>query len=367
MYNNLKKNPNPIVKIENKIYVNFIDGAFIEVLGNNPTSYLVKFINNDTGDVIYETTIDNNCWARTSIKYFINWRIEVYDQDVLIFHHLYNAKDKTILISFDSSSLGDSIAWIPYCLEFKRKHNCNVIVSTFQNNLFKDTYPELEFINPGISVSNIYAQYNLGCYYDINKEPTLPNIIPLQQAATNILGLEYKEIKPKIKHIGNNKFDSKYITIATNSTAGCKFWTKEGWQEVINYLTEKGYKVINVSIEDNPFDNCIQLDDKSIENSINTLYHSEFFIGLSSGLSWLAWSLDRQVIMISNFTKKDHEFECIRITNTNVCHGCWSNPEFVFDKGDWDWCPVNKGTDKQFECHKSITSKMVIDEINKLI
>jgi autotransporter strand-loop-strand O-heptosyltransferase len=71
--------------------------------------------------------------------------------------------------------------------------------------------------------------------------------------------------------------------------------------------------------------------------------------------------------MISNFTKKDHEFECIRITNTNVCHGCWSNPEFVFDKGDWDWCPVNKGTDKQFECHKSITSKMVIDEINKLI
>jgi hypothetical protein len=21
-----------------------------------------------------------------------------------------------------------------------------------------------------------------------------------------------------------------------------------------------------------------------------------------------------------------------------------------FDKGDWNWCPINKGTKKQFEC-----------------
>jgi hypothetical protein len=108
-------------------------------------------------------------------------------------------------------------------------------------------------------------------------------------------------------------------------------------------------------------------EDKSIENTMNLIYYSKFFVGLSSGLSWLAWALKKDVVMISNFTQKDHEFECIRVTNTKVCHGCWNDPQYKFDKGDWNWCPVNKGTKKQFECQTSITAKMVIDRIEKVI
>jgi hypothetical protein len=37
------------------------------------------------------------------------------------------------------------------------------------------------------------------------------------------------------------------------------------------------------------------------------------------------------------------------------------------DAGDWNWCPINKGGNKQFECTKTITSNMVIHEINKII
>jgi ADP-heptose:LPS heptosyltransferase len=49
----------------------------------------------------------------------------------------------------------------------------------------------------------------------------------------------------------------------------------------------KGYKVINVK---NGVDitNVSKLEDTSIENTMNYIHHSEFFIGLSSGLSWLA-------------------------------------------------------------------------------
>jgi autotransporter strand-loop-strand O-heptosyltransferase len=100
---------------------------------------------------------------------------------------------------------------------------------------------------------------------------------------------------------------------------------------------------------------------------MNLIYYSKFFVGLSSGLSWLAWALKKDVVMISNFTQKDHEFECIRVTNTSVCHGCWNDPQYKFDRGDWNWCPVNKGTDKQFECQTSITSQMVIDKIEEVI
>jgi hypothetical protein len=69
--------------------------------------------------------------------------------------------------------------------------------------------------------------------------------------------------------------------------------------------------------------------------------------------------------MISNFTLPEHEFQsnCIRITNDKVCNGCWNNPNFKFDKGDWDWCPIWKNTPKHFECHKSILAKDVIKKI----
>jgi autotransporter strand-loop-strand O-heptosyltransferase len=93
---------------------------------------------------------------------------------------------------------------------------------------------------------------------------------------------------------------------------------------------------------------------------MNVIHHSHLFIGLSSGLSWLAWAMNKKVVMISNFTEANHEFDCIRITKTDVCHGCWNKAEYRFDAGDWNWCPVHKGTDRQWECHKEIKAADVI-------
>ena len=106
-----------------------------------------------------------------------------------------------------------------------------------------------------------------------------------------------------------------------------------------------------------------------MENTMNVIHHSEFFIGLSSGLSWLAWGMGKHVVMISNFTEPDHEFttNCTRIVKLDVCNGCWNSPIHKFDKSDWSYCPVHKGTSRQFECHTSITSEMVIKQIEKLL
>ena len=255
IYDNLKKNENNIVEIKNRILFNFTDGAYVEIQGDRSLYYQVKFINDDTNELIYETRMMNNHWCRTSIKYFVRWRIEIYEKNHLIFHEVYNATDKRVYIAFDSSSLGDSIAWMPYVDEFRKKHNCQVIVSTFKNFLFQDVYPEIEFVSPGSTVDNIYAMYKIGWFYDKNQEPAIPNTIPLQQTASNILGLDYQEIRPRIAYTPSNIFTSKIVTIATNSTAGCKFWTREAWQELINYLHGEGYRVTNVSLEDNPFPN----------------------------------------------------------------------------------------------------------------
>jgi autotransporter strand-loop-strand O-heptosyltransferase len=60
---------------------------------------------------------------------------------------------------------------------------------------------------------------------------------------------------------------------------------------------------------------------------MNYIHHSEFFIGLSSGLSWFQTGINKHVVMISNFTEEDHEFttNCTRIVNKSVCNSCWNN------------------------------------------
>jgi autotransporter strand-loop-strand O-heptosyltransferase len=347
----------------------FIENPFLEIRGESKSDFLVKFF--DENEVCqYENKIASNHWVRLSRKFYTKWKVKVWENQSLIYERNLDYKNQRVYIAFDSKSLGDTIAWIPYALEFQKKHECKVIVSTFWNSLFEDVYPELEFIKPGQVAHGILGMYKLGWFYDGNYEKEAPNTIPLQKSATNILGLEYTEIKPKIAFEQTNRpIEEKYVTIATNSTAGLKFWTREGWQELVNYLNNQGYKVINVSKEDNPLRGVQKLKDTSIETTIDYIYHSEFFIGLSSGLSWLAWGLGKNVVMISNFTEENHEFtsNCIRITNKSVCNSCWNKPEFKFDRGDWNWCPLHKNTPRQFECHTSIKSSDVIEKIQSLI
>jgi len=342
----------------------FVGQPFIEITGTSESDFTVEFYDGD--QLLHRDVIKCNHWIRLNREYYTQWKTVVYKDGEKVYDKLLNLDGRRVYIAFDSSSLGDTIAWMPYVEEFRCAHNCEVIVSTFKNFLFESEYPMLEFVEPGTKVNNLYAMYKLGWFYNENKEPVLPNTIPLQQTATNILGLPYKEIKPRIVN-SRVHLAQRQVAIATNSTAGCKFWTREAWQEVINYLHGEGYKVINTSLESNPFDNCQGLLDTSMTNTMTTIYNSRFFIGLSSGLSWLAWALDTPVIMIANFTDADHEFKCHRVTNTNVCHGCWNDPKYTFDKGDWDWCPVHKGTERQFECQKSVTPEMVIEQIKKLL
>jgi len=108
--------------------------------------------------------------------------------------------------------------------------------------VLKKEYPEIKFIKPGIIVHNLYAKYTIGCYEPVPNEDYNPRdyrTVPLQQVATDILGLPYKEIKPKIT-IPNKKSEfegQKYVCIAIHSTAQCKYWNNpEGWQKVVDYL-----------------------------------------------------------------------------------------------------------------------------------
>ena len=203
MYNNLSKNTNIIRKIKPIINVNYIKGPFVEIL-NSSGEFEVSFIDKKTGRLQHKGTITENHWIKASKSYFIDWSISINkNSDEEIYNVDLDLKDKKVFICFDSSSLGDNLAWIPYVDEFRKKHNCHVICSTFWNSLFEKEYPEVEFIPRGLPANNISAQYNIGWYYEngevnINNNPTNFRLRPLQQTASDILGLEHKEIKTKI-------------------------------------------------------------------------------------------------------------------------------------------------------------------------
>jgi autotransporter strand-loop-strand O-heptosyltransferase len=351
------------------IISHFVNGAYVEILNSIDREYLVEFYNGNN-ELIYSSVLRSNMWTRPNIMYYVDWRIKITCDGSVVYDEKINLKNQRVYIGMDSSALGDNLAWIPYIEEFRKKHDCHVICSTFKNDFFESQYPEIEFVTPGSEVDNLRAMYLLGWFYDLNREPTLPNVPSLQEHACNILGLEYKEIIPKIStKIGDRPIEGKYVTIANETTSGLKFWSNpNGWTELVNYLKNNGYDVINVSKNGEEIDGVGMLDDTSLENTINTIHHSEFFIGLSSGLSWLSWAIGKHVVMISNFSEDKHEFttNCTRIVNKSVCNSCWNNPNFKFDKGDWYWCPINKGTENQFICQKSITSNMVINQIQHL-
>ena len=106
-------------------------------------------------------------------------------------------------------------------------------------------------------------------------------------------------------------------------------------------------------------DGVIKIKDKTLEEVGSILKGSIGFVGIGSGLSWFSWTLNVPTILISGFSDPIQEMQkdVIRIINKNVCNGCFF--KHTFDPGDWNWCPEHKGSQRQFECTKSITFDMV--------
>ena len=360
----------------NKVHISYLDGPKVEVLGDENKEYFIEFIDKSNNNVIHSSTITNNMWTSCNKEYYIEWVIKINGEVV----DEFNIENKRVLISLESKSIGDTLAWAPYAVEFAKKYNCKVVLSTFHNNWFKnlETYKDIEFIEPGNISPNIKAKYKIGWFRDNdtglwnnpNLHPNQVNLFPLQQTATDILGLEFKEVNHGIDfHKKDRPIKGKYVVIAPQSTAGCKEWPYTYWSILAKLLNQAGYQVVCLTKDRFEIPNTINSWGQPFDAVANYLLHAEVFIGLSSGLSWFNWALKKRTVMINNFTSKEHEFQTkvTRVRNESVCNSCWVNPNFSFDAGDWDWCPIWKGTDKQHICQKSIHPNQVFIEVKKIL
>jgi autotransporter strand-loop-strand O-heptosyltransferase len=252
--------------------------------------------------------------------------------------------------------------------------------------LFENSYPNLNFIDNKEGFDKI-----INPNYQFYKK--------LQEGIAEHLGYKNAKwikpilnIKPKERPIKN-----KYVVINIHSTTQMKYWNHPDgkqvrgdspyWNNLCRMLRKNN--LTPIVVEKNQLygvaPNFNGLPKKSVkrvgmplEDVVNYIQHAEFFIGLSSGLAWIALGLGKKVAIIANFTNEDHEipideYNYKRITNKSVCHGCWNNPKYdlqnIFDNkiAVWDECPEHKGTNRQFECHTSITPEHVFNKIEDWI
>ena len=372
---------NGIVEDTNTINIEDFDGIKVEIQGNQDKEYNVQFINRDTNETIHSDVIKNNMWTSPIIKYYINWEVLVNGVSV----YKQNLEGKRVLISFESSSLGDTLAWIPYINEFRKRHKCHIVLSTFRNYLFKNhpDYEGIEFIEPGSRYENIHKKYKIGWFrkedgsIDWGLVRNDFKSQELQKTSSDVLGIDHIQLRPSIQmdYTKHSPIDGKYVCIAIHGTAQSKYWNNlGGWQKTVDHLKSVGYKVVLVSHERDGYmgnkhpNGIIIPNDKSLESISSYIKHSDLFIGISSGISWLTWAIGVPMVLISGFSEPYTEFEgddIVRVINKSVCNGCFNTHKL--DQSDWNWCPVHKGTDRQFECTKKIEPQTVIEGINHLL
>jgi autotransporter strand-loop-strand O-heptosyltransferase len=367
--------------VSNVCRFHFVDGAFVEITGDIEEDYLVQFIDTRTNEVVHQAQIRNNHWVRTARQFFTCWKINVFrakDQQ-LLFTHQYDCREQRVYVAIESKALGDTLAWFQCLEDFQHQHGCTLICSTFMNGLFQEQYPDIVFVEPGDTVHNLYAMYRIGWFYqptgdiDFNKNVKNFRQQTLGESAADILGVPYTRNRPRIRSpdLGRPMAD-EYVCIAVHSTAQAKYWNNPaGWSEVVAHLRQVGYQVVLLSGEglhhmgNHAPAGVMQLPQGEISTVANYLRHAKMFVGIGSGLSWLAWVVGCKTVVISGFSHPYTEAtDMIRVSaKPGDCSGCFNR--FPLDADDWYWCPEHKNTPRMFECTRNISGSDVIEVLSK--
>lgn len=357
-------------------------------------AWRIRLMDIDAEVALLDQPCDDIAYAATAKHHFLNGRIIISKIDKEgkqedIFLHEYNAAGKEVLVLLPVGSLGDSLGWVPYIEKFRKQHKCKVTVAIgeFLICLFEKSYPEIKFVESksflkeGIP-TNFYASYYVGLFFeddDNHWQPQDFRLVGLHRTAGYILGVDPKEEPPKLTIEDDTRpIPEPYVVIATQASTQCKYWNNQyGWYHVIAFLKSVGYRVICIDKEVvygrdlvwNHIPNGAedQTGSRPLTERARWLKHAEFFVGLSSGLAWLAWGAGIPAVVISGFTHPSTEFDTpYRVFSTHVCNSCWNDIRYLFDHNNFLFCPKHRDTPRQFECTKGISHQQVINTILKI-
>ena len=373
------------------IRYDFNDGARVLLPPRESGQWRVCLRDLDTGNILFLSE-NKGAFVRSSKSWFVRFRVEVWSLDAdaapgaeprLVLSHDLDLRDRAVSIVFPVGTLGDILAWFPYAARFAETHpdaRVTCALSGLIIPLLKDAHPHLtlrthEEFEAEKTAEAAYATYSLGLFFDdaaCDRQPIDFRFVGLHRTAGYILGVSPDEAPARITLADSTRpIAEKYVVVAVQSSAACKLWNNPaGWRETVAFLKAAGYRVICIDqkpmhghglvwthlphgVED-------ETGDRPLAERARWLAHAEFFVGLSSGLAWLAYAVGAKVVMISGFTHPTNEFYTPwRVINWHACNGCWNDPKHRFDHKDFLWCPRHAGTDRQFECTRLITPAQV--------
>lgn len=390
--------------LEVNIKISYTRGPKVEIEGDplDTRTFKVIFIDAEKNEEIYNSSIKINHWTRSSIIYYVRWKIQVWSNGKLLHEEIMDLNNRDVFVRLSNTSLGDTLAWTPHILEFQKRHECNILIETPHLGILSKSYPNFQWIEPGKfheEDESFYASYSLGygVSWDLHRSEMAtinknfvtkrgelysdkvriwdnfhhkrdPHKIPLAAIGSDILGLEYVERRPSIFNPNQveRPIQEKYVCISEFASArGLKEWNnKIGWEKLVEKLKSYGYQVVSISKEKSNLKNVTKRNGNySLEDRAWYLHHCEFFIGVSSGLAWLAWACGKKTVMISGATLEWNEFkeDNIRVIEKTSCHGCWNSDEHSHKFGCFHeaFCPEKKN----FECTRKISPNYVWDVI----
>lgn len=364
------------------IRYDFNDGARVLLPKGH---WYVQLEDADADNILFGANTDGN-WVLSTKRYYIKHRIRVWDRDTdeELMDVTMDLKDKPVLVKFPVGTMGDIIAWMTYVDRFQRKHGCKLELTLQKRmaEIFEKQYPNIQFTYlPGKpKTEKPYASYLVGLFFggDLNFQPVDFRLIGLHEQAGYILGVDTTAEAPKVELGSPRLIPERYVCIACKGSSQNKYWNNGyGWEQVVDYLKSIGYRVLCIDKERTEGKEWIWnrmpagvedfTGNKPLQERIALLEHADFFVGLGSGLSWLAWCCHIPVVMISGFSMPWCEFPTpYRVFNPQACHGCWNDINVKFEH-EYMWCPRQKGTKRMFECTRLITGRMVISKIKQLI
>ncbi len=351
-------------------------GARVTVPDGKP--WRVRLWDRDTGNILFESSA-GAAYINSTKRYYLRFGIEIFVENDCIFRHDYDAREQRVLIQFPVGTLGDIMGWFPYAVKFQERHGCRLTctMSELLIPLYRDAYPDIAFVtHEEVKPEDFYASYCIGLFFDDEDRVWQPcdfRLVGLHRTAGYILGVDPTEMPPKLGLADDGPpIAEPYVCIAVQSTTQAKYWNNpNGWREVVAYLKAQGLRVICIDQKPthgfglvwNHIPHGVEdmTGDRPLAERVRWLRHAKAFIGLSSGLSWLAWAAEVPVVMISGFTHPTNEFDTpYRVINYHACNSCWNDVRHRFDHKDFLWCPRNANTPRQFECTRLITASQVI-------
>lgn len=352
----------------------------------------VRMYDLDTQNLVFDAVPAAGEIAASRRKYFVRFRLEVLDGARLVFSHVFDAAQKHVWVTIGSGALGDAIAWVPAIDAFRQRHGCSVTVQMQPglHALFEAGYPALRFVSEMPAISGaahddgepIYATYRVGCfspYADRDHQPTDPRMSSLQDFASYMLGVPAVERRTQVVVADCSRAVAQpYVCIAAQASAQCKYWNHpDGWRVLVAHLKARGYRVLCIDRDreygppDAPNTMPEGAEDYTgplpLQERASLLAHADFFVGLGSGLSWLAWAVGVPVVLISGFSHPKAEFHTPwRVINFHACNSCYNDTTVEFD-GDFGWCPRHAGDALRYQCTTAITAGHVTRVVDELI